>query len=94
MIEPGCPTCVYQDNDCQHEPCYSCLTDEGGRVTGRLPNYSPLITPITMPKQTNWDRIRAMAVEEFAVMYMVLTTRFGTYDREELLEWLQEEAEE
>lgn len=46
-----------------------------------------------LPK-TNWDRIRLMAVEEFSVMYMVLTTRFGTYDREELLEWLQEEVEE
>lgn len=88
MPDPGCQTCFYNDHDCYYDPCYSCLTDESGRATGRLPNY----TPIETQNKTNWDRIRAMAVEEFAVMYMVLTTRFGTYDREELLEWLQEEV--
>lgn len=46
-----------------------------------------------LPK-TNWDRIRQMTDYEFSVMYIVLTTRFGTNDREELLEWLQEECEQ
>lgn len=44
--------------------------------------------------QANWDRIRLMNAEEFSVMYIVLTTKFGIADREELLEWLQEECEQ
>lgn len=42
MIELGCPTCIYQENDCLCEPCYSCLVGTSGVDGWRLPNYSPL----------------------------------------------------
>lgn len=44
--------------------------------------------------QTNWDRIRLATADEFSVMYIVLASRFGIGDREELLEWLNEECKE
>ena len=44
--------------------------------------------------QTNWDRIRLATADEFSAMYIVLASRFGIGDREELLEWLNEECKE